>query len=124
MSFEVTSSTPVSTVYGNQIYKLDTVTLNKGAGYHAPTGVFEAPVSGTYLFWASILPASHRVHVRLHKEGRCLALAVSNAVTSASLSYIVHVRRGEKVWFQAAGYQTTIIGHGHSSYGGTLMHKK
>ncbi|XP_046344499.1 multimerin-2-like [Haliotis rufescens] len=123
VSFEVTTSIPRVSLSGNQFFKFDTVTLNIGGGYHAPTGIFEAPVTGTYLFWASILPyKENHVHVMLYKEGRRLALAASRVETSASLSYIIQVKRGEKVWFQTA-HQTTVFGHSHSSYGGTLIHQ-
>ncbi|XP_071103303.1 uncharacterized protein [Haliotis cracherodii] len=126
VSFEVTCSrsTPY-TVYGNQIYRFDTVTLNNGGGYHKSTGVFEAPKSGTYLFWASILPNIKKyVNVILNKEGRRLVITGSNDASPSSFFYVVHVRRGERVWFQAGGYTTTIYGHQHSSYGGTLIHQQ
>ncbi|XP_046348963.2 multimerin-2-like [Haliotis rufescens] len=126
VSFEVTCSrSRTYTVYGNQIYRFDTVTLNNGGGYHKSTGVFEAPKSGTYLFWASILPYNKKtVNVRLIKEGRQLVNTGSNDASPSSFSYVVHVRREEKVWFEAGGYTTTIYGHQHSSYGGTLIHQQ
>ncbi|XP_071104144.1 multimerin-2-like [Haliotis cracherodii] len=122
VSFEVVCSRSPFTLHGNEVYKFDTVTLNSGGGYHAATGIFEAPVSGTYLFWASILPYPKKgVSVFLYKEGRIICLTVSHE-SPASLSYIVRLRRREKVWFQHRG-QTTIWGNRHSSYGGTLIHQ-
>ncbi|XP_046563577.1 multimerin-2-like [Haliotis rubra] len=123
VAFEVTCNRSPFTLYTNEIYKCDSVTLNIGGGYHAATGIFEAPVSGTYLFWASILPYNgHSVYAILYKEGRSLGLAHASVGSAASLSYIVRLTRGQKAWFQNLK-QTSIWGFKHSTYGGTLIHQ-
>ncbi|XP_071103066.1 uncharacterized protein [Haliotis cracherodii] len=122
VAFEV-FSTPDVTLYGNQVYKFDAVTLNNGKGYHAASGIFEAPVSGTYLFWASILPKTS-IHVDLYKEGRILATGLAQHPGMASLTYMTAVKKGEKLWFQNRIYTKRIWGYHHSSYGGALIHER
>ncbi|XP_046357299.2 multimerin-2-like [Haliotis rufescens] len=120
VAFEVSNEKAGHTVQASQIFKFDTVTLNNGGGYNAPTGVFEAPVSGTYLFWASIAPKKH-IHLALYKEGT--EMAVSHASHTASLTYATEVKRGEKVWFQSLYYASEIWHGRHSTYGGALIHE-
>ncbi|XP_071103049.1 multimerin-2-like [Haliotis cracherodii] len=120
VAFEVSNEKAGHTIQASQIFKFDTVTLNNGGGYHAPTGVFEAPVSGTYLFWASIDPKAS-IHVALYKEGT--EIAVAFASDTASLTYATEVKRGEKVWFQSFKYASEIWHVRHSTYGGALIHE-
>ncbi|XP_071103003.1 multimerin-2-like [Haliotis cracherodii] len=120
VAFEVSNEKAGHTVQASQIFKFDTVTLNNGGGYHAPTGVFEAPVSGTYLFWASINPKT-RMHVTLYKEGT--QIAVAYASDTASLTYATEVKKGEKVWFQGFHYAAAVEHARHSTYGGALIHE-
>nr|AKJ25941.1 C1q domain containing protein 3 [Haliotis discus discus] len=120
VAFEVSNEKVGHTVQAYQIFKFDAVTLNNGGGYHAPTGVFEAPVSGTYLFWANISPKAH-IHVILYKEGTQIAVAFAS--DSTSLTYATEVKKGEKVWFQSFKYASEIWHVRHSTYGGALIHE-
>ncbi|XP_046344500.1 uncharacterized protein LOC124125270 [Haliotis rufescens] len=58
--------------------KTPRITDNKGGGYHATSGIFEAPVSGTYLFWANVMGySSGHLHIALIKEGVTLVIGYS-----------------------------------------------
>ncbi|XP_046563576.1 multimerin-2-like [Haliotis rubra] len=120
VAFEVSCEKAGHVVQASQIFKFNKVTLNNGGGYHAATGVFEAPVSGTYLFWASIDPKAH-IHVALYKEGA--EIAVASGFETTSLTYATEVKEGEKVWFQSFRYASEVETNRHSTYGGALIHE-
>ncbi|XP_048238336.1 uncharacterized protein LOC125372415 [Haliotis rufescens] len=113
-------------VQKQEVLKFDTVTDNKGGGYHAASGIFEAPVSGTYLFWANIMGYQNaNLHIALVKEGVTLAIGYSSFEINysvAPLTFLTDLKEGEKVWFTKQGGTVNIHGKLFSNYGGVLLH--
>ncbi|XP_046333518.1 uncharacterized protein LOC124116287 [Haliotis rufescens] len=126
VSYQVKEKAETITVQNKEILKFNTITENKGRGYHAASGIFEAPVSGTYLFWATIKSGdSGTLFINLIKEGVTLYTGYSSRQLSygvATLIYVVSVNKGEKVWFTKPGETLKIWGLFQSSYGGVLLH--
>ncbi|XP_048238275.1 uncharacterized protein LOC124135795 isoform X2 [Haliotis rufescens] len=113
-------------VQKQEVLKFDTVTDNKGGGYHATSGIFEAPVSGTYLFWANILGYNNGyLNIALIKEGVTLAIGYGlyeDKYSVAPLTFMTDMNEGEKVWFTKQQGTLNIYGNFFSYYGGVLLH--
>ncbi|XP_048238273.1 uncharacterized protein LOC124135880 [Haliotis rufescens] len=113
-------------VQKKEVLKFDTVTDNKGRGYHASSGIFEAPVSGTYLFWANIMGYDNGLlNTALIKEGVAIGFgfgSYEHKYSVAPLTFMTDLNEGEKVWFTKQEGTVNINGKFYSYYGGVLLH--
>ncbi|XP_046357295.2 uncharacterized protein LOC124135791 [Haliotis rufescens] len=128
VSYQVKAKALPTIVQNQEVLKFDTVTDNNGGGYHATSGIFEAPVSGTYLFWANIMSYDRgALFIALIKEGVRLFTGFSSRELQfgiATLNYIVNVNKGEKIWFTKPRETLNIYGNYFSNYGGVLLHAR
>ncbi|XP_071103002.1 uncharacterized protein [Haliotis cracherodii] len=128
VSFQVKAKAQPTIVQNQEVLKFDTVTDNNGGGYHATSGIFEAPVTGTYLFRANIMSYDRgALFIALIKEGVRLFTGFSSRELKfgvATLDYIVNVNKGEKIWFTKPGETLKIYGNYFSNYGGVLLHAR
>ena len=82
----------------------DRVITNKGSGYNTEDGVFTAPRDGMYLFiWNGVTIGGQTCLLDLYKNGRDIGLyAYSDArhqvVDSSSMSVVLELIRGDRVW--------------------------
>lgn len=79
------------------------VMTNVGNGYDARTGVFTAPLAGTYLFLASVRPKSENqvAEVDIVVENEDYGYAYSRSTdTSGTGHCVVALEGGQKVWLR------------------------
>lgn len=102
---------------------------NYGGGYDNVTGVFTAPVDGTFLFTANICSYGNNYI--------CFAIVVENTLMSSTLGYgvaghpcfsletIVLLQAGNKVWIQTTYSSNRVDQDGlrWNIFSGVLVHK-
>ncbi|KAH3746865.1 hypothetical protein DPMN_181282 [Dreissena polymorpha] len=118
----------VEVLHVNQRIEFNNVMLNTGGGYSS-SGLFIAPVSGTYLFAFSIhMNRYQQIFTQLMINGN----PVNSAITESFSNYgdtqgtavsIAYVNAGWHVWVEMFHDQQTRIegSYGGSSFCGTLL---
>nr|KAG5693441.1 hypothetical protein BaRGS_022328 [Batillaria attramentaria] len=83
----------------NAVLKFDTIITNIGNAYDKTTGMFTAPLAGTYTFFLSQMSVnSHSVlYLAIVKHGVVLDLVYAEGVARA-LQVTTHMAAGEQVW--------------------------
>ncbi|KAL8620287.1 hypothetical protein ACOMHN_042022 [Nucella lapillus] len=83
---------------------VDSVVINQGQGYNGDTGIFTAPLNGTYFFTGTMgsLTNTHNPgQFSLIVDGQVIAsvsIRTSGPVEAVSVHGIVHLRLGQQVW--------------------------
>ncbi|XP_046569004.1 uncharacterized protein LOC124277377 [Haliotis rubra] len=95
-SYNVTSLDPV--VYDSIIY-------DTGSGYNTTTGMFTAPVNGTYMFWIQlgILLQRFPPSTSIKQSGKTIGsgwAAYSSSEGAVSATCVSHLQKDEEVWVQ------------------------
>uniref|UniRef100_K1S4X2 Uncharacterized protein n=1 Tax=Magallana gigas TaxID=29159 RepID=K1S4X2_MAGGI len=88
------------------------VIYSEGTGYNPSTGIFTAPIAGTYVFYVSVQSAHQKnIHldIVLNGSAKVRALAWYNSGSSISIEQtgtnlvILHLQTGDRVWAKRAG---------------------
>ena len=96
----------------------DTVIASVGGGYDDKTGIFTAPVSGTYCFMATSTPFSDDVNelcsLALVLDVKDIGFLAARGKARCTGHAAVQVKAGHKVWLRAF----TFDGHPTNRYSG------
>ncbi|XP_076447695.1 uncharacterized protein LOC143284665 [Babylonia areolata] len=115
----------------SEIVKLKKVVSQTGRGYNATTGIFTAPLSGTYLFVATAradlnsddLTAVYAMFY-IVAGGEKVAASWSKGPTSCTAHAVVKLQAGDRAYLQTFEDRNlyTFRGEGHTSFSGVLLH--
>ena len=90
---------------GQQTVICDQIITSEGGGYDNKTGIFTAPVSGTYCFMATSTPYcdSNEEVCRLVivLDGERIAYLVARGKALSTCHAAVQVKAGQRVWLRA-----------------------
>ncbi len=116
------------TMGDEEILKFDEVTIDTGNAYNRAFGVFTAPITGTYIFWANVMGSGNSEFLILLKQDDVILAGghTSHQLTYgvATLMYMARVEKGQHVWFaneQRGVTRSRIFGYRLSYYGGALL---
>lgn len=113
--------------YQNIIF--DDVETNIGNGYNSRIGIFTAPVSGTYVFYTSILVYNNReIFCRIVVNGvnkaNAYARGTDNRLDQGSQLIVVQLHQGDQVAVQNKMDDDAIFGNADiwTTFSGFLLH--
>ena len=114
-----------------EILIFDKVITNLGNGYHGNSGIFEAPVSGLYVFNMDIMVrGGQRQYTQFVVNGRHLMSNYAKATeakhyASSSRTLTISLTTGDKVWIQTPNAPShgdgVVHGNGFSTFSGWLL---
>ncbi|CAG2250291.1 unnamed protein product [Mytilus edulis] len=108
VAFSAKNQLQMINVADHQKLIFDQVLTNIGGNYNAKTGLFQAEVSGAYLFFSDIgVMPNKDVSTGIVKDGTTLVQMysqtpnVQGALESDSNMAIIHLNQGDSVWIEA-----------------------
>jgi hypothetical protein len=104
----------------------DTVVTNVGNGYHSHVGTFIAPVSGTYVFSATLVSFYHvNAHAEFVKNGQVLTTMFVNGAEAGydttSQTIVSQLQKGDDVVVQNKDADKSFYGTGQGTFSGFLL---
>ena len=121
------TQSPVTIGTSNSPLRFDAVVTNEGGAYNPSTGVFTAPVSGLYVFYAQIVKDTDHgwLHWVIDKAGTALCLnhlMSSRAYDKSSCQASVPLQKGQTVFVRRhSGNETIVVGGDFCSFTGFLL---
>lgn len=117
------------TLDAQRIVVFDQVLVNVGGGYSSSTGIFRAPMSGTYLFSLTILSKTKAkyAHIQLMKNdvelGRIFAGSeIATWVQTGAVTIATHLTEGDEVYTREFPDHTGHLhGNNYCSFSGVLL---
>ena len=117
VGFSARVSQHLTNLAANQRIVFGTLVSNIGNYYNNLTGIFYAPVSGTYMFYVNILAEpGHYIETELLANGNLLAEIYSGGAVKydgpGSNLVIVHLAQGDQVWVKVhVAYSSNMAVH-------------
>jgi hypothetical protein len=104
----------------------DTVVTNVGNGYHTHVGTFIAPVSGTYVFSATLLSFYHlNAHAQFVKNGQVVTTMYVSGYEAVwdttSQTIVLQLQKGDDLTVQNSDTDKSFYGASHSIFSGFLL---
>lgn len=120
VAFFATASESQGSLSKNQIIQFDHVWTNVGHFYDSLTGIFTAPVNGTYSFQTTILSDQKSFWGYLAVNGhlKCSLYAGTDNRVSVSQSLIVTLQEGDQVTVRNNNDEGMIYGSFYTTFGG------
>ena len=118
------SDDPVPIKFSNgQTVVFNHVYLNDGNAYTAHSGMFQAPLSGLYIFTLHVLPDSGAMSFMIIKDDETVAHMEGMAAGGTeSMQVALHVRQNQEVWIRKVyGNGDTLRGKMLSTFSGFLL---
>ncbi|XP_076455524.1 uncharacterized protein LOC143290124 [Babylonia areolata] len=101
------------------------VQLNEGQAYNGTTGVFSAPVNGTYVFTSALSVDHGKAIVELKVNGVTKGQLAASGDDQTSQSLVLELQAEDRVWLQgifASQNSTHIFADGDTVFSGFLLH--
>ncbi|KAL8602044.1 hypothetical protein ACOMHN_007314 [Nucella lapillus] len=115
----------VTTSRQEQTLICDEVGMNEGGGYDGGTGVFTAPVTGTYLFLAYASPCDldgeKAAELDIVLDGVVIEDLYSKGMSCSTGHSVVKMTSGQKMWLRTGGYEEYTFGWGWTQFSGMLL---
>ena len=121
------ATTPVNNIGDKGVFKFDTVVTNVGQGYDRHTGIFTAPVRGTYLFFLNLMSSNDHgwLSAVIDKHGAVLAEVWAGGSTDGddqgSSLVTTHMNAGDQVWVRQNRGSSSIQGALWTIFSGSLV---
>ena len=90
---------------GNRVL-FDSVQCNEGGGYSYSNGIFTAPVTGTYVFMATVRNHSNGQNSIFYLTVKGDYWGYIDTPDSSTVHAVASLNKGEQVWVQSAGSYT------------------
>ena len=109
------------------ILRLDKVVTNIGNGYNPKTGVFTAPIAGTYSFFLTAMGtnAHGNMELAIDKQGTVLALVwvegTNDPYDKGSSQVTTHLATGDQVWVRHYAGDQVVRGSWWTVFTGYLL---
>ncbi|XP_046371093.2 uncharacterized protein LOC124145391 [Haliotis rufescens] len=128
IAFEVRLQEEVHSVQMGGKLIFDTLLYNNGGGFEAASGIFTAPVSGSYIFWAQIMLDQVESYLEIflvqngHTKGKGYAETSKETVYGVvSITTVMYLNTGDEVWFEKWKGSQNIYGSLYSGFGAALI---
>ncbi|XP_067653733.1 protein FAM184A-like [Haliotis asinina] len=128
VAFEVRLQKEIHSVQMGGKLIFDTLLYNNGAGYEASSGIFTAPVSGSYIFWAQVMLDQVESYLEIyivqngHIKGKGYAETSKETVYGVvAITTVMHLSAGDEVWFEKWKGSQNIYGNLYSGFGAALV---
>ncbi|KAL4225812.1 hypothetical protein ACF0H5_013802 [Mactra antiquata] len=124
VAFFSTMSTVISNTGSDQQIPFQNVITNVGNGYNKYSGDFRVPVSGVYVFSATITPhTGQHGHFYYVVNGRAESYFYSHYGSSATQQVVLNLNAGDTIAVHASDAGYRIEGSGYSSFSGFLLQR-
>ncbi|KAL4225810.1 hypothetical protein ACF0H5_013800 [Mactra antiquata] len=124
VAFFSTMNHAVTNTGSNQQIPFQNVITNIGNGYNKYSGDFRVPVSGVYVFSATITPHSgHSTHYYFVVNGQAESYFYSYYGSSATQQAVLNLNAGDTIAVHASDSGYRIDGSGYSSFSGFLLQR-
>ena len=120
------SKTVITTKEGSLV--CDHVLTNIGNGYNKETGVFTAPVEGTYLFLLTLAAdcknSASTAKALIMLGDRIIGIAYCKGSNWSTGHAVAEIDSGEKVWLKVDGDAKYSFGESWTTFSGMLLQPK
>ncbi|XP_046565189.1 complement C1q tumor necrosis factor-related protein 3-like [Haliotis rubra] len=128
VAFEVRLQKEIHSVQMGGKLIFDTLLYNNGGGFEASSGIFTAPVSGSYIFWAQVMLDQVESYLEIylvqngHIKGKGYAETSKETVYGVvSITTVMYLSAGDEVWFEKWKGSQNIYGSLYSGFGAALI---